>query len=45
VKPGANFTVLATNQMSEVCMATPAISGDTIFFRTQEHVVAVGGSK
>ena len=45
VKPGANFTVLATNQMSEVCMATPAISGDTIYFRTQEHVVAVGDRK
>jgi outer membrane protein assembly factor BamB len=45
VRPGADFTVLATNQMSEVCMATPAISGATIFFRTQSHVVAVGGRK
>jgi len=45
VKPGPDFTVLATNQMSEVCMATPAISGNTIFFRTQGHVVAVGGRK
>jgi outer membrane protein assembly factor BamB len=45
VKPGAEFTVLATNQMGEVCMATPAISEDTIFFRTQGHVVAVGGRK
>ena len=43
VKPGADFMVLATNQMHEVCMATPAISADTIFFRTQGHVVAVGG--
>ena len=45
VKPSADFTVLATNQMGEVCMATPAISEGTIFFRTQEHVVAVGGGK
>jgi outer membrane protein assembly factor BamB len=45
VKPGAEFTVLATNQMGEVCMATPAISDGTIFFRTQGHVVAVGGAK
>jgi len=45
VKPGADFTVLATNQMSEVCMATPAISAGTIFFRTQGHVVAVGERK
>ena len=42
VKPGGAFTVLATNQMGEVCMATPAISGGTIFFRTQRLVVAVG---
>lgn len=42
VKPGPNFTVLATNHMGEVCMATPALSAGTIFFRTQGHVVAVG---
>jgi outer membrane protein assembly factor BamB len=42
VKPGAEFTVLATNQMGEVCMATPALSEGAIFFRTQGHVVAVG---
>jgi outer membrane protein assembly factor BamB len=41
----ADFTVLATNRMDEVCMATPAISEGTIFFRTQGHVVAVGGLK
>jgi outer membrane protein assembly factor BamB len=45
VKPGAEFSVLATNQMSEVCMATPAISEATLFFRTQGHVVAVGSRK
>jgi outer membrane protein assembly factor BamB len=42
VKPGPDFTVLATNQMGEVCMATPAISTGTLFFRTQAHVVAIG---
>src|SRR5882672_7134598 len=45
VKPGPDFAVLATNQMGEVCMATPAISDGKIFFRTQGHVVAVGGRK
>ena len=45
VKPGADFTVLATNHMGEVCMATPAISEGTLFFRTQGHLVAVGGGK
>src|SRR5262249_25149351 len=34
VKPGSEFTVLATNRMAEVCMATPAISAGTIYFRT-----------
>ena len=42
VKPGPDFTVLATNQMGEVCMATPAMSEGALFFRTQGHVVAVG---
>lgn len=42
---GAEFIVLATNRMGEVCMATPAISQDTLFFRTQGHVIAVGTRK
>ena len=42
VKPEPNFTLLATNHMDEVCMATPAISDGTLFFRTQGHLVAVG---
>ena len=42
VPPAVDFAVLAMNRMGEVCMATPAISEGTIFFRTQGHVVAVG---
>jgi hypothetical protein len=42
VKPGPEFNVLATNQMREICMATPSISEGKIFFRTQSHVVAIG---
>jgi outer membrane protein assembly factor BamB len=45
VKPGPEFTILATNKMSEVCMATPAISGNSIFFRTQGHVISVGDKR
>ena len=45
VKPGDEFSVLATNKMNEVCMASPAISQDTLFFRTQGHVVAIGNQK
>ncbi len=45
VKPGPEFNLLATNQMGEVCMATPAIADGVMFFRTQGHVVAVGRKK
>ena len=45
VKASPEFAVLSTNQMKEVCMATPAISEGAIFFRTQGHVVAVGNRK
>lgn len=41
LKPGAEFNLMATNKMDEICMATPGISDGVIFFRTQEHVVAV----
>jgi hypothetical protein len=27
--------------MGEICMATPAISEGTLFFRTQGHLVAI----
>jgi len=36
------FHLLAINRMGETCMATPAISGGQLFFRTREHLVAVG---
>ncbi|MGH7972638.1 MAG: PQQ-binding-like beta-propeller repeat protein, partial [Limisphaerales bacterium] len=36
------LSVLATNRLEETCMATPAISDGTLFFRTREHLVAIG---
>jgi outer membrane protein assembly factor BamB len=41
VKSGPRFEILAKNSMGEVCMASPALSGGTIYFRTQSHVIAV----
>lgn len=41
IKAGPIFKQLAKNRMNEVCMATPAISEGTVYFRTQGHVVAV----
>ena len=43
VKAGRAFELLATNPMGEICMATPAISGDMLFVRTQGHLVALRG--
>jgi outer membrane protein assembly factor BamB len=42
VKAGPTFELLATNTMSEVIMASPAISGGMLFIRTLGHLVAVG---
>lgn len=44
VQAGREFRVLATNLMEEVCMATPAISDGTLYFRTQGNLVAIGES-
>jgi outer membrane protein assembly factor BamB len=42
VKAGPAFELLATNTMSEVIMASPAISGGLLFIRTLGHLVAIG---
>jgi outer membrane protein assembly factor BamB len=42
VKAGPTFELLATNAMSEVIMASPAISGGMLFIRTLGHLVAIG---
>jgi outer membrane protein assembly factor BamB len=41
VKAGATFELVSRNTMGEICMASPAISGGVLYFRTQSHVVAV----
>jgi hypothetical protein len=33
--------VLATNDMNDVCMATPALSGDLLLVRTKSHLYAL----
>jgi outer membrane protein assembly factor BamB len=42
VKAGREFEILSRNNMDDLLMASPAISGDMIFFRTQHYLVAVG---
>lgn len=43
VKAGPEYELLAKNPLGEICMATAAISNGTLFFRTQHHVMAIGG--
>jgi outer membrane protein assembly factor BamB len=42
VPANGKFSILQKNSMGETCMATPAISNGVLFFRTREHLVAVG---
>lgn len=37
------FSIAANNDLGDICMATPAISDGTIFFRTQSKLIAIGG--
>lgn len=45
IQSGPVYKLLAKNKMNDVCMATPAISGNALFFRTQHSVVAVESQK
>jgi outer membrane protein assembly factor BamB len=42
VQAGAEFKILAVNQMGQTCMATPAVSEGVLYFRTRSKVIAVG---
>ena len=41
VNAGPEYKLLAKNVLKDICMATPAISGNTLFFRTQHYLIAV----
>jgi hypothetical protein len=41
IQTGPVYKLISVNKMNDVCMATPALSGNVIFFRTQHYVVAV----
>lgn len=42
VRAGPDFELLATNRLSEPVLASPAISGGMLLFRTQHHLLAIG---
>lgn len=43
LKAGPAYELLATNDMTESTLATPAFSEGVMFWRTQGHVLAIGG--
>ena len=45
VRPGREFELLAENDLGETCLATPAVSAGVLYFRTRDHVLAVGASE
>jgi outer membrane protein assembly factor BamB len=42
VPTDGRFAVVATNDLRETCMASPALSNGTLFFRGREHLTAIG---
>ncbi|MEM7199045.1 MAG: PQQ-binding-like beta-propeller repeat protein [Planctomycetota bacterium] len=42
VAAGTEYNVLAINELGETCLATPAIAQGTLYFRTRNHLIAIG---
>jgi outer membrane protein assembly factor BamB len=42
VPADGQFSIVATNTLEEICMATPALSRGTLFYRTRDHLLAIG---
>ncbi|HUS91251.1 MAG TPA: PQQ-binding-like beta-propeller repeat protein [Phycisphaerae bacterium] len=41
VRPGREYKLLATNALSDGCMATPAVAGRSLFVRTKTHLYRI----
>ena len=44
VRTGRTFDLLAHTRMGESCLATPAVSRGTLFFRTRHYLVAIAAA-
>jgi len=42
IKAGKSFELLAKHALDDICLVTPAITDNLIFFRTQDYLIAVG---
>jgi outer membrane protein assembly factor BamB len=45
VPVGETFSVKSINDLGETCMATPALSGGTLYFRSRGKVIAIGAKE
>ena len=41
IKPGRSYQLLATNTLESGCMASPAVSGKSLFLRTKTHLYRI----
>jgi outer membrane protein assembly factor BamB len=41
IKAGPEYKLIAKNSLGDNCMASPAISGNVLYFRTQHFVIAI----
>ena len=45
VKAGEKFELLDTNALEEMALATPAIIGDRLLVRTENHLYSIRGRR
>ncbi|MFC1477139.1 PQQ-binding-like beta-propeller repeat protein [candidate division KSB1 bacterium] len=45
LQPGPEFKIIAENTMNDICMATPAISENTLYYRTRHYLIAISEEK
>lgn len=41
VKAGAEYVLVATNDLNELCLASPAVAGDKLLIRTASHLYCI----
>ena len=41
IRAGRNFDLIGENSLGEICMVVPAITENIIYFRTQDHLIAI----
>ena len=44
-KAGASFKLIAKNTLDDICMTTPAITDNIMFFRTKKYLIAISKTK